>query len=108
MRNSVASAGKLQSELDLILLRATEDEDYVSSQKTNELAEFNHSETLTLNKIAREDTASRIRTAEVMKRKLEAAEKMEQMRGENAEALSKIEHEVSWIILLFVVFFFDL
>jgi len=56
------------------------------------------SEELTLQRLAGEDEAARVRAEESMRLKLEAAQKVEQARVESAEALSAIEHERALLV----------
>ena len=98
MRAAATAAVIAKAEMELEVARARDEEEYIRATHEAELAQLKRSEELTLQRLAREDEAARVRAEESMKRKLEAAQRVEQARAESAEALSKIEHERALLV----------
>ena len=98
MRAAAAEAAITKAEMELEVARAKDEEEYVRTTNEAELMQMQRSEDLTLQRLAKEDEAARVRAEEAMRFKLEAAQKVEQARAESAEALSAVEHERALLI----------
>ena len=98
MRAAAAEAAIAKAEMELEVARAKDEEEYIRATIEAELVQVQRSEELTLQRLAKEDEAARVRAEEAMRLKLEAAQKVEQARAESAEALSAIEHERALLI----------
>lgn len=99
MREAAANAEIAKNTMEIEIQRAKQEEEYAEATRVSEAEQMRRSEQLTLERLKREDEASRVRTETLLRQKFEASQRIEQERaGKSTFVLfTRVENEVSVI-----------
>ncbi|EJK64310.1 hypothetical protein THAOC_14970, partial [Thalassiosira oceanica] len=98
LRRKAAEAAIEKSNMEMELLRSRSEKEYAQVQEQLEAEQLAKSERMALDRLKREDEASKRRTAELMRAKFEASQRIAAHRSHTAEAIARVEHEQKMIL----------
>lgn len=98
MREAEAKAEISKNEMEMTIQKAKDEEEYAEALRKSEEEQLVKIETLTFERLKREDEAARIRTEQSLRAKIEASRRIERTRAEAAEAVAAVEHEQKLVL----------
>ena len=98
MREAEAKAEISKNEMEMTIQKAKDEEEYAEALRKSEEEQLVKIETLTFERLKREDEAARIRTEQSLRAKIEASQRIERTRAEAAEAVAAVEHEQKLVL----------